>query len=567
MSPEAAARAKAKLEELKKLVEQRQQVQMELITKVSRALEKAKVVAPGLAAGGAVSVGAGAGSDSKAKRPSVTSAVPEAKRQRTDEADRRISEVWRKAGEIVRHIKNRQTSQVFQRPVDPIKDKVPDYFTYVTKPMDLGTIAHRLKERQYRDPRDFAADMRQVWANCRAYNVVGSMVRNYGDQLSDEWERKWAESNIEAIWDEAVLQKDPQNVSLDRKLAVSARQLTQRVNSIQSVPAADPSRTMTMVEKRKLSIAMAELQGEQLAEVLQIIAESLHHINPDDDDEIELDIDQLDNATLWKLRAFCDAVRNKQLSQRPPPPAGGGGGGGATSAGGTNSRPALRTESGSESDRYSAEQDVKGSNMVEQPHSQPNFVKNQRTAVPVDESVTAPKDKPAIATDKKSNKDVVLNQTAWSTDTSIEDGAGGAEGGGEAGGGEHEQEDELWDTFKSLNEREKQQKAEEEKRKKDLEQERERQREHVVAEARRAKEEEERKMKEAEEAAAEEARRHKEEARKRELEELQKEANTAQVYRPPDPTTMAQFDTGAADMNELGLAYRQDDTHDDGFDD
>lgn len=48
---------------------------------------------------------------------------------------------------------------------------------------------------------------------------------------------------------------------------------------------------------------------------------------------------------------------------------------------------------------------------------------------------------------------------------------------------------------------------------------------------------------------------------------LQKEANTAQVYRPPDPTTMAQFDTGAADMNELGLAYRQDDTHDDGFDD
>ncbi len=33
-----------------------------------------------------------------------------------------------------------------------------------------------------------------------------------------------------------------------------------------------------------------------------------------------------------------------------------------------------------------------------------NFVKNQRTAIPVDESATAPKDKSAIATDKKSNK-------------------------------------------------------------------------------------------------------------------------------------------------------------------
>lgn len=79
----------------------------------------------------------------------------------------------------------------------------------------------------------------------------------------------------------------------------------------------------------------------------QIIADSLHDMNPDDDDEIELDIDQLDNSTLWKLRAFCDAVRNKQLAQRPPAPAGAGGGGGATSAGGTNSRPAMRTESGS----------------------------------------------------------------------------------------------------------------------------------------------------------------------------------------------------------------------------
>lgn len=47
----------------------------------------------------------------------------------------------------------------------------------------------------------------------------------------------------------------------------------------------------------------------------------------------------------------------------------------------------------------------------------------------------------------------------------------------------------------------------------------------------------------------------------------QKEANTAQVYRPPDATTMAQFDTAGADMEELGLEYRQDDTHDDGFDD
>lgn len=65
------------------------------------------------------------------------------------------------------------------------------------------------------------------------------------------------------------------------------------------------------MEKRKLSIALSELQGDQLADVLNIIAESLTNVNPDDDEEIELDVDQLDNNTLWRLREYCDNVANR----------------------------------------------------------------------------------------------------------------------------------------------------------------------------------------------------------------------------------------------------------------
>ncbi|GLC44045.1 hypothetical protein PLESTM_001548800 [Pleodorina starrii] len=517
---------------------------------------------------------------------------------------------------------------------------------------------------------------------------------------------------------------------------------------------------MTTVEKRKLSISLSELQGNQLTDVLNIIADNLKDINPDDEEEIELDVDQLDNATLWRLREYCDTLSNKHVAKSAAPAkAGGGGASRSVHDNGKQqqhgSKPPARTESGSESDRYSAEQDVKGSNMVEQPQSnggwlsgqaqpqagrvqgvggtaqgdggdeaaaaaetraeagagqpegagaaedtgvaedagmadgagqaeeagdegqaeeaeqggqaeeaeqggqgeeaaqeagqaeevpqpeeaaqpeeagsaedaeqadadameaegegvpepsamdateqaeteadlgeggtavsggveektgddvemteqqstgQPNFVKNQRTAIPVDESATAPKDKPAIATDKKSNKDVVLNASAWQA--ADEDGEGGGEG-GEVGAGGEEEGDDLWDSFRSVAEREKQQKAEEDKRRKELEQERERERLRVVAEARQAKEEEERKMREAEEAAAAEAKRAKDEARQKELEELQMQANTAQVYQPPDAKAFSgTFGAGGADINDLGLMYKHDDDADDvGFDD
>jgi hypothetical protein len=76
--------------------------------------------------------------------------------------------------------------------------------------MDLGTIKSKLRERKYNDPREFAADVRLVWRNCATYNAVGTPARASGDQLSEDWERKWAELNVEQRWDELVATRDPQ---------------------------------------------------------------------------------------------------------------------------------------------------------------------------------------------------------------------------------------------------------------------------------------------------------------------------------------------------------------------
>ncbi|PNH04654.1 Transcription factor GTE3, chloroplastic [Tetrabaena socialis] len=892
LSPAEAAAARIKFEELKKLAEQRQLVDLELINKLAKALEKVKAVPAGVVSS-LPAAGAGSKQQATVKRSLQPVAAPDPKRLRLDsDTDRKIQDpLWRACANVLEYLTKKKIATVFMKPVDPVRDGVPDYHKFITHPMDLGTVKTKLKERKYADPREYVADIRLIWFNCRSYNQAGTLVRQWGDQMSDDFERKWAEQNIEQRWDELMVQRDPQAVALDQRIASSARQLVQRVNSIHMLPDADPTRPMTAVEKRKLSIALSDLQGDQLSEVVNIIAHSLQDVSPEEDGEIELDVDQLDNPTLWRLRDFCDGISSRHTVKALPPAKGGAGQrGGAAADGGrqqTASKAPARTESGSESDRYSAEQDVKGSNMVEQPQSnggwlggaprkqqpaggagdgagaldqgavaagageaedpqgleaaegaeaeadvaegaeaeaeaaegpeaagdaeaeaeaaegaeaeaeaaegaeaeaeaaegaeaeaeaaegaeaeaeaaegaeaeaeaaegaeaeaeaaegaeaeaeaaeglataegveaeaeaaedaeaepeaaegaeaepeaaeaeaaqgdgaasegaeaaaaataepndevaeatkagpaaeaapdadmgvveavataddaaveveagaaagtgeaaggqesewdaaaakpdtameegasaegdvemedqqpaplaaaegdgggdeggeavegQSNFVKNQRTALPVDESATAPKDKSAIATDKKSNKDVVLNASAWQT--ADEDGAeGGGEEAGAGGCGGGEEGDDLWDSFRSVAEREKQQKADEEKRRKELEQERERERLRAVAEARHAKESEERKMREAEEAEAAEAKRAKDEARQKEMEELQMQANTAQVYQPPDANAFAQtFGAGGTDINDLGLMYKHNDDADDvNFDD
>lgn len=93
-------------------------------------------------------------------------------------------------------------------PVDTVALNIPDYLTVVKFPMDLGTISKRLEastnkpiDRSYKSPLEFRDDVRQVWANCRAYNRPGQDVRIMGDFLSEMWERKWCQSEIEEKWE------------------------------------------------------------------------------------------------------------------------------------------------------------------------------------------------------------------------------------------------------------------------------------------------------------------------------------------------------------------------------
>ncbi|KAJ1912764.1 hypothetical protein IWQ60_009516 [Tieghemiomyces parasiticus] len=79
---------------------------------------------------------------------------------------------------------------------------------------------------------------------------------------------------------------------------------------------AGPAREITFEEKQELSEGIGTLTPEQMNEVVLIIRSSMPEISDSNQDEIELDIDSLDLATLWRLYTFV-----RHHTHPPPPPA------------------------------------------------------------------------------------------------------------------------------------------------------------------------------------------------------------------------------------------------------
>ncbi|XP_049576050.1 bromodomain-containing protein 4 isoform X1 [Syngnathus scovelli] len=80
----------------------------------------------------------------------------------------------------------------FHLPVDAKALGLHDYHDIIKHPMDLSTIKKKLDNRQYRDPREFAADVRLMFSNCYKYNPPGHDVVAMARKLQDVFEMRFA---------------------------------------------------------------------------------------------------------------------------------------------------------------------------------------------------------------------------------------------------------------------------------------------------------------------------------------------------------------------------------------
>jgi bromodomain-containing factor 1 len=84
----------------------------------------------------------------------------------------------------------------FYHPVDPVALNIPDYFKIIKRPMDLATIQDKLKMNSYENANEFEVDIRLMFNNCYKFNPEGQAVHQMGRQLETVFDQKWKEKPL-----------------------------------------------------------------------------------------------------------------------------------------------------------------------------------------------------------------------------------------------------------------------------------------------------------------------------------------------------------------------------------
>ncbi|EEF31529.1 transcription factor GTE9 [Ricinus communis] len=92
---------------------------------------------------------------------------------------------------LVKSLMDHPCGWVFKEPVDPDKLHIPDYFSIITNPMDLGTVKSKLENNQYFESEEFAADVRLTFSNALLYNTPPNYVHNMAEKLKKIFETRW----------------------------------------------------------------------------------------------------------------------------------------------------------------------------------------------------------------------------------------------------------------------------------------------------------------------------------------------------------------------------------------
>ncbi|XP_045804672.1 transcription factor GTE12-like [Trifolium pratense] len=124
-------------------------------------------------------------SGSNKREPSGNIEGPKNKRQKLD---RKGSQ---QCASILKSLTSHPYSWVFKTPVDPVALNIPDYFTVISHPMDLGTIKSKLEKNVYFSKEEFAADVRLTFSNAMTYNPPANDVHLMAKELNKLFDRKW----------------------------------------------------------------------------------------------------------------------------------------------------------------------------------------------------------------------------------------------------------------------------------------------------------------------------------------------------------------------------------------
>ncbi|XP_061373537.1 transcription factor GTE8-like [Gastrolobium bilobum] len=210
---------------------------------------------------------------------------------------------------LLKRLMNHQYAWVFNTPVDVVKLNLHDYFSIIKHPMDLGTIKNKIVAGAYTGPLEFVHDVRLTFSNAMTYNPRGNDVHLMADTLSKYFEVRWKTIDkklprtdvlpLPAKPDtcEDVESTRPMPPSKKRKFALLPPQPEVML------PA---KKVMSDQEKLNLGRELESLMGEMPVHIIDFLKEHSSNGRECGEDEIEIDIDDLSDDTLFTLRKLLD---------------------------------------------------------------------------------------------------------------------------------------------------------------------------------------------------------------------------------------------------------------------
>ena len=274
----------------------------------------------------------------------------------------------------------------FLEPVDWQTHGLKDYPKVIKHPMDLGTVATRLKMREYKHPKvragsrararaaalraegapsgprdarartargdlrhpccpprilrarqEFKHDVNLVWNNCMTYNVEGSPYYLVAQKLKQIFEERYAKTVRDegacVAEGEAAEWRQPRAAAAARA-AAHARPTRLAIALRRADEAVEVSRAPALMDKKIFSQNIYNISSEDLGRVVHILDQRcdacIKKIDPED---IEIDVDAIDAASFWTVDAFVkDCLPGAKRAPGAQKKAGGGGGAGASAA-------------------------------------------------------------------------------------------------------------------------------------------------------------------------------------------------------------------------------------------
>lgn len=244
-------------------------------------------------------------------------------------AAKRMQDLMRQFGSILRQITQHKWAWPFMQPVDVEGLGLDDYFEVIDRPMDFSTIKNQMEANDgtgYKHVRDIYADVRLTFTNAMKYNDDKSDVHDMAKTLLGKFEEKWSQFLPKVTEEEKRREEEEEEARHSLQLAqdaVHAKTARELLNELYEVDmhleelreiAAKSCRKITVGEKRKLGADITKLNPEYLEKVVEIVGQQ----NPSIElaaEEVDVDIDAQSDLTLWRLKVFVkDALETQAKS-------------------------------------------------------------------------------------------------------------------------------------------------------------------------------------------------------------------------------------------------------------